>query len=280
MRITSAIAFGMLNLLPFASALIAGPRFSTCGHASKTFLAAKASNDNLHAQDHNDAFNIPHRRNLIKGACLALGLTVSLPRSSCAADDRLFRANPLTNSVLEQFRIWNQAEADQVKYGGELERGDAKLSSAEQYAKLLVPILFMVDDMQKIDALVHKEEPQLSEAQRILLQPKYEKIQMKKVFNSFADNIYFSDPDRANVYLAGGAVPNSSQSLAYLLRNDFLTAVEAMQAEIDYLIAHSEESKDDLYKYSQQAVNAMQQYLKIVPPTEIEKARQLIVSQT
>ena len=205
------------------------------------------------------------RRQYLKNVCFSLGVCVAtvLPQDALA-DDRLFRPNPLTNKVLEQFRIWEQAEADEIKYGGELERGDAKISAADQYAKLLVPIIRMSEELTQVDALIRDD--QLARAQTILSKPTYNKIQMKKVFNSNSDNVYYSDPDRANVYLAGGAAPNAEQSLAYLLRNDVITAIEDMQAEVDYVLQHAEEPKDDLYKYSQQALASMQQYLKIIPP--------------
>lgn len=63
----------------------------------------------------------------------------------------------------------------------------------------------------------------------ILAKEIFVKIQFKKAFNAFADNIYYSDPDRANLYLGGGAVPQSTQTLAYLLRNDVLTNTEDMR---------------------------------------------------
>jgi hypothetical protein len=56
------------------------------------------------------------------------------------------------------------------------------------------------------------------EARSILSDSKYDKVSFKKIFNAYGDNIYYSDPDRANVYLGGGAMPRSEQSLAYLLR--------------------------------------------------------------
>jgi hypothetical protein len=222
-------------------------------------------------------------------ASLALPFLGSSP--STAADDRLFRSNPLTNSILEQFRIWDQAEADQMKYGGELERGEAKLVSTDDYAKLLVPILQVADDLQRVDALVrgdaaaastttdtNNNSQALDQVKTILSQAVFDKVAFKKIFNSFADNIYYSDPDRANVYLVGGAVPKSQQSLAYLLRNDILTNIEAMQAEVDFLIRNTDESKADLAKYSQQGLAAMTQYLSIVPPAEMDKAREIMKS--
>ena len=66
-----------------------------------------------------------------------------------------------------------------------------------------------------------------------------------------ADNIYYSDPDRANLYLGGGAVPKNEQSIAYLLRNDILTNLENLQAEVAYLIKETNAGNpletEDLY---------------------------------
>ena len=69
----------------------------------------------------------------------------------------------------------------------------------------------------------------IDKVNEILSHEIFVKIQFKKAFNAFADNIYYSDPDRANLYLGGGAVPQSTQTLAYLLRNDVLTNVEDMR---------------------------------------------------
>jgi hypothetical protein len=121
-----------------------------------------------------------------------------------AADTTLFRPNPLINPVLEQFRIWDQEYADNIKYGGELERGDAgNKGQVEGYPRLLVPILGMAEDLDRVKDAV-KDRSTFPLAISILQQPKFAKTEFKRVFNAFADNIYFSDPDRANLYLAGG----------------------------------------------------------------------------
>jgi len=73
----------------------------------------------------------------------------------------------------------------------------------------------------------------LDEAGKILSKLIFEKKNFKKTFNTFADNIYSSDPDRATLYLEGGATPKNEQSIAYLLRNGILTNVENLQAEQD-----------------------------------------------
>jgi hypothetical protein len=122
-----------------------------------------------------------------------------------AADSALFRPNPLINPVLEQFRIWDQEYADNIKYGGELERGDAgNKGKVDAYPRLLVPILDMADDLDRVHQAVMDGRSTFPLAITILQQPKFTKTEFKKVFNAYADNIYYSDPDRANLYLAGG----------------------------------------------------------------------------
>ena len=94
-----------------------------------------------------------------------------------------------------------------------------------------------------------------------------------------ADNIYYSDPDRANVYLGGGATPKNEQSIAYLLRNDVLTNIEALQAEVTYLLKEqklgNELETEDLYQYSRVAKEGMVKYLNLVPPGELTAGREL-----
>lgn len=96
---------------------------------------------------------------------------------------------------------------------------------------------------------------------------------------SIADNIYYSDPDRANLYLGGGATPKNEQSIAYLLRNDILTNVENLQAEVVYLIkeqkAGNPPETEDLYKYAKIAKDGMKKYLDLVPPSERTAAEKI-----
>jgi len=138
-------------------------------------------------------------------AVILSGFLAATP--SVASDGDLFKPNPLTNPFLEQIRIWEQAEADELKYGGELAPGDAgNKGKVEAYPRLLVPILEIADELQTVNDLVRHRES-WTQAQTILKQPKYEKITFKKIFNAYGDNIYYSDPDRANLYLGGGATP-------------------------------------------------------------------------
>lgn len=180
-----------------------------------------------------DSNNESSRRSLLKvltaPAMISLLGMPAFPREAVAKDE-LFKKNPLTNPLLEQIRIWEQAEADDIKYGGELTPGDAgNKGRVDQYPKLLVPILKMSDELKSVETLVHgNKDEDWPRALAILQQPQFEKINFKRIFNSFADNVYYSDPDRANAYLGGGAVPKSEQSLLYLLRNEILTNIDGL----------------------------------------------------
>lgn len=218
------------------------------------------------------------RRNFLILVPIVTGILTGGSASAQANDD-LFRPNPLTNGMLERFRIWEQAEADNLKYDGELAPGDAgNKGKTDAYPKLLVPILEIAIELKSVDSLVRNSE-KWSQVQEIVKQAKYNKVPFKKIFNAFADNIYYSDPDRANAYLGGGATPKTEQSIAYLLRNDILSNVEALQAEIDYLLGHPDEDVNDLYEYAHAATTIMQKYLDLVPPKEMEKAKELMAAR-
>lgn len=97
-----------------------------------------------------------------------------------------------------------------------------------------------------------------------------------------ADNIYYSDPDRANAYLGGGAVPRNEQSIAYLIRNDILTNLENLQAEVAYVIKEMQAGNaiemEDLLLYSETCKTGMVKYLELVPPIEIKLAKEILAS--
>jgi len=202
------------------------------------------------------------------------------------AKDELYKKNPLTNQLLEKVRIWEQAEADDLKYGGELERGDAEKIQANAYGRLLVPILEIAKELNTVKDLAQQTASAesgdsvavLKQLLAVLNQSKYDKISFKKVFNAFSDNIYYSDPDRANMYLGGGAIPKASQSIAYMLRNDMLTNIEDMRAESIYILKNQATSTEDLIQLATVAVSAMTEYLAVVPPNEIEQANSIMAA--
>ena len=185
-----------------------------------------------------------------------------------------------------QVRIWEQAEADELKYAGELEAGDAgNKGRVGAYPKLLAPIVQMNNELLEVNSLLHKgddgsgsDRKAWTAALDILQNPKYDKVQFKKVFNAYGDNIYYSDPDRANLYLGGGATPTNEQSLAYLQRNEILTNLENLRAELEYLLKSGDNDKEDLLKYSDAATAAMKKYLELVPPKQMEEAVKILSS--
>jgi hypothetical protein len=159
---------------------------------------------------------------------LFAGLSSSLPTQllPAAAATIFGEANLPTefkNRIMEQIRIWEQDEADQMQYHGELERGDAgNRGKVEAYPSLLVPILQIDQQLQHIQQLLvvvvtpgsdpkttaerddRRRMDRYTTVMDILQQPQYDIIAFKRIFNAYADNIYYSDPDRANVYLGGG----------------------------------------------------------------------------
>jgi hypothetical protein len=223
-------------------------------------------------------------------AMAASAAAVSSPSPSFSDKSPFFRKADrpmLTSSLLERYRIWDQEVADNLKYGGELERGDAaNKGRVDAYPELLVPILRMQDDLAHIQLLVSSAAAVVGpdewrQVQRIVTQPPYETKQFKTIFNAYGDNIYYSDPDRANLYLAGGATPKNEQSLAYLLRNDLLTAVQNVQVEVDYCLNHVDAARheNDVAMYASQAADSLAHYLDLVPPRELDRARALLLEQ-
>lgn len=92
------------------------------------------------------------------------------------------------------------------------------------------------------------------------------------------------DSERENKYLQGGATPSSRQTLQYLLRNDVIDNVEALAAEIAYLIREREESEaeglgspydsdeKDLRMYLDKCKSGFDRYLGMVLQNEIDEA--------
>ena len=232
----------------------------------------------------------PDRRSFLGSALGLVGIptlaSLTLMPSSASARDEIFKPNPLTNSLLEQLRILEQVDKDNIKYGGELEKGDAgNKGKVDAYPSLLVPILKIDMEFNEIRSLVRSggeskpSKEAMSKALAILQQPTYDKINFKKTFNKYGDNIYYNDPDRANLYLGGGATPKNEQSIAYLLRNDVLTNMENLRAELEYLIKSDENETEDLYSYADICTSAMKKYLAIVPPNELKEAQKVLSSE-
>eukprot|EP00571_Detonula_confervacea_P015061 CAMPEP_0172309362 /NCGR_PEP_ID=MMETSP1058-20130122/9676_1 /TAXON_ID=83371 /ORGANISM="Detonula confervacea, Strain CCMP 353" /LENGTH=318 /DNA_ID=CAMNT_0013021975 /DNA_START=60 /DNA_END=1016 /DNA_ORIENTATION=+ len=283
------------------------PAATTTSFIPSSLQRIRISNSDLLLSPNNDedASWDMNRRNALQTLSLAFASSVTTAAvlssnpQQAEAQSEIFKANPLTNSVLEKIRILNQDEADNMKYGGELESGSAKPTEFDQYVDLLQPILSVEHDLAAVDQLLVNNDSNkpitkedyialFEKANVILSNPLFVKINFKKAFNAFADNIYYSDPDRANLYLGGGAIPKTSQSIAYLLRNDVLTSVEDMRAEVQYLLKELAKLSDgetvvvggeggldleEMISLSKIVNGGMVKYLDLVPPKELEVAR-------
>lgn len=230
------------------------------------------------------SWTILSRRKIFHHAAIVTTTATTLPGWTPSTAAAIPTNNILTNPVLEQIRIWDQDQADNIKYNGELERGNAgNRGQTGAYPRLLVPILQMARDLESIQR--HVQDPTgYDTAMRLLEQPQFtQKSEFKKTFNAFADNIYYADPDRANVYLGGGATPKVEQSLAYLLRNEILTTIEDLTAELRYVQRTTEDGggagvvdTTEVKALALAATRAMERYLALVPPNELQQAQQIL----
>lgn len=131
-----------------------------------------------------------------------------------------------------------------------------------------------------------KNPRQFGDALAILQTQDFQKKDIKRVFNAYSDNIYYlPGSDRENKYLQGGATPSSRQTLQYLLRNDVIDNVEALTAEISYLIREREADRGDgsvadldetdLRMYLGNCKKGFDKYLGMVLQNEIDEATEM-----
>ena len=131
-------------------------------HGGYTLLSEGESNN-----------NIINRRRAVQQFSLAFlssSIILESQQQPANANDDLFKSNPLTNPVFEKLRIINQDEADNIKYGGELESGSAKPTAFDQYVQLLQPILIVDNDLTQINKLLKEDRPKTKDAYSSLFQ--------------------------------------------------------------------------------------------------------------
>eukprot|EP00613_Pedinella_sp_CCMP2098_P061758 CAMPEP_0171984736 /NCGR_PEP_ID=MMETSP0993-20121228/273983_1 /TAXON_ID=483369 /ORGANISM="non described non described, Strain CCMP2098" /LENGTH=259 /DNA_ID=CAMNT_0012637569 /DNA_START=86 /DNA_END=865 /DNA_ORIENTATION=- len=208
------------------------------------------------------------RRRLIFGGSAAALVGVA-PQQASAAE----RNNILMSKPLEKFRILRQEAADNLQYDGELAPINVD-ESLRSPTTLLVPIV-------RINTIVRQVRDSIDDPgnweglRKTLNSPPLSKVEFKKAFNAYADNIYYSaGSERANAYLAGGASPTTQQTTQYLLRNEILANVEISVLELDYLIKLRDKGEmlkeelvgtelDDLRGFLDKALQTLDQYLAI-----------------
>ena len=81
---------------------------------------------------------------------------------------------------------------------------------------------------------------------------------------------------------SGGASPESKDTETYLYRNEVLNNVDALTAEVAYLVKQADagiqESSDDLFLYLRTALENFDKYLANIPDRDLDQARAYVKS--
>jgi len=195
----------------------------------------------------------------------------------------------LSSPLLEQVRKATQEEKDD--------------ESTLEPKLLLLPILDVQRDLQNVDKLLASGgAANFAQANAILNKESFATIALKRAFNRYSDNIFYTNPKQANLYLGGGAVPNTPQTTAYLYRNDVILAVQNLQKdcveislderkvaskvnagagggggggqEEEDLMQSVADARDDL----RQGLDSLHEYLNLVDQKDLDGARAIRAS--
>lgn len=101
-------------------------------------------------------------------------------------------------------------------------------------------------------------------------------LEFKRIFNAYADNIYYSSGSaEANVYLLGGATPSSRQTNQYLLRNEALKQIGELVDELVFQQKQPATERDVsvAQEYMDNALTVFSEYLALAPPEELQIAQ-------
>ena len=173
---------------------------------------------------------------------------------------------------------------------------DSSISESTKRYFLLVPIVELYESILEASSLLQEGGNKiplnkLQEVKSILAQGKFDSGALKKTFNRYGDNIYYADPARANVYLAGGALPGTVQTEQYLLRNDIITNVQNIRSDITDFLAGSSSSERDLEDQGrgqemadmvddfQETLRAFRSYLDRAGAEDLQAATDIVKSQ-
>ena len=185
---------------------------------------------------------------------------------------KLIRASEsiLTNPILENLRKSDQLDDDET-------------DSQSAKALSLIPILSIKEDIDSIKLILRDKslnEAKLQIILGILKNDVYTPSIFKKTFNKYSDNIYYSDPRRANLYLGGGTTPTTQQTSQYLLRNDMLTSFGNIKSDIETMlkegISVDEFAIADAIDDCEEAETSMKQYLALAEPSDLDAARKVM----
>lgn len=180
----------------------------------------------------------------------------------------------LTNPVLEKVRLNTQASVDVTANSKNV---DVNI--------FLVPILKLNQELDvcKRDIQLAQKSGSREDALKSLkgaraLLNRYNTPSLKKLFNRYSDNIFYSDKREANLYLNGGATPGSAQTTAYLFRNSIITGINNVGEDLTQLVEDPALLQPD-YKDREQffldtlddlkeAQDAFSNYLNLISPDE------------
>mmetsp|Transcript_24145 Transcript_24145/g.81155 ORF Transcript_24145/g.81155 Transcript_24145/m.81155 type:complete len:250 (+) Transcript_24145:25-774(+) len=209
----------------------------------------------------------PHRDPLLTRRALSLG--ASTTALALARPPAL--ANWLSSEPVERFRRLEQELAD-AKYG-EL----APIDDGTGNARRLAPIVELLAIVEGLEADARDPAAWPALRDRMRDDPRLQTPRLKKAFNFYSDNIYYTDDQRANIYLLGGATPETAQTEQYLLRNEVLTAVGNARLELDYLCAEAakeggDRDDGDLKEYLGEARKNIAEYIKRAPERDRKAA--------
>lgn len=213
------------------------------------------------------------RRRLLSGAAAAAAAALAAAGPASAMD-----IGPvLTSRALEFVRIIEQENADNTLYGGEL----AQIGSTVPKALALVPIITVRTQIEALGAAVAQEGGAagvLVKADGLFRSPEYKTKQLKKEFNAYSDNIYYTaDSGRANANLLGGTAPSNDQTVMYMLRNDLLTNVDNARDEVAYLLREGAPyDVADLQDYLKACTRGLDAYLNAADPDDVSEARRIV----
>jgi hypothetical protein len=230
------------------------------------------------------------RRAMLRATIGSGGLLVAAgaPSSALAADSTWAQSvgllpkdrEGLQAKWLEKVRILLQDEADAIQYGGQEGLAPGGPPSTVP-ALLLIPVVQM-------QAVLRELQPSLSDFSKwdqvmlVLERAPFETVALKRIFNAYADNIYYvSDSPEANAYLLGGATPSSKQTTQYLLRNEILKQLAELRDEIKYQksIKPEERETEVAIEYMQNTLKAFDDYLKLSPADERATALEAVYDE-
>jgi len=213
--------------------------------------------------------------NPLKASRRAFLGSLMVPAAGSAAgspfDEPSAQRQGLQSRWLESIRIVLQDEADATQYGGELAPGGPPPAIP---SLLLIPIVRMQATLKGCNELV-REPSRWTEMLQILSETPFDVLSFKKVFNAYADNIYYvANTEEANAYLLGGSTPSTRQTTQYLLRNEALKWIAELADELRYQLKQPVPDQDSevAVEYLGKLLAVFEEYLSLVPKDELELA--------